>query len=144
MDSCDMLSGLSCLIKDWHSEATRCTCAALWFWIVATCWGLGWDTIDSSSKTNPNLFGWNFPNSSTSQLFLYFQTTLAMMLQSWGPSWVRDSRLLMALPIVWLQSDDSICLISTYKEDETTIDIFNSVQYKENGLKYIPDLFKSY
>lgn len=37
--------------------------------------------------------------------------TLAMMLQSCGPSCVSDSRLLMALLMAWMSSDDSICLI---------------------------------
>lgn len=37
--------------------------------------------------------------------------TLAMMLQSCGPSCVSDSRLPMALLMVWMSSDDSICLI---------------------------------
>lgn len=63
---------------------------------------------------------------SASQGFQF--DTLAMMLQSWGPSWVRDSRLLMALPMVWTLSDDSICLIRTYKKDDTINNNFVDIE----------------
>lgn len=55
--------------------------------------------------------------------------TLAMMLQSCGPSCVSDSRLPMALLMVWMSSDDSICLTRICNGETRvslmTIDHFN-------------------